>query len=637
LSLKQRALLAVALTAGFYVLALLVAGLLLLLPVLEGILLHQVTARLVLFCVVGAGIVLWSIVPRRSRFAAPGPRLLPAGQPRLFQVLEDVARRVGEPAPDEVHVVLDVNAGVLETGGWLGFGRRRVMLLGLPLLQVLTVSQLHAVLAHEFGHYRGGDTRLGPWIYRTREAIGRTLGALHGRSAALHVPFALYGRLFLRVTQAVSRRQEYAADELAALVIGARPLSGALRAIAGAGLAYPAFWEQELAPVLNAGYRPPLVAGFAEYLDQPHVFDRLDAAVDRRMAEPRHNPYDSHPPDADRIRFLAGLPPGPGISSDPPAISMLDGVPAIEADLIASLVRQGAPAPQPITWDEVCERVLVPSWERLHGRTAAGLDGATAGSLPALTADSERLGTHLARALGVQGDVAPERARSLAVDVLGVALALALRANGWMVQAPPGAPVTMRRQDACVEPFLDAARLIAGEQDAARWQERCQRLGIGDVPLHVVAAVEASTQQAREPATAPVPWMLVSNTCRTGWLNWGRGELLVSARGIVRRRLGVVTMVLQTLPMARAVDRSQPVWLSEVDAQETARAHRTNLFLPRDAIQAARLRRGIFSGRLLLELAGGGSARLYWLAAERADLRLHDTLRDWLGDRLELR
>ena len=34
------------------------------------------------------------------------------------------------------------------------------------------------MLAHEFGHYSGGDTRLGPWIYRTRATIVRTVQQL---------------------------------------------------------------------------------------------------------------------------------------------------------------------------------------------------------------------------------------------------------------------------------------------------------------------------------------------------------------------------------------------------------------------------------------------------------------------------
>src|SRR2546430_16869096 len=80
--------------------------------------------------------------------------------------------------PTEVSLVADVNAFVTTRGGFMGFGSRRVMGLGLPLLQTLGVRELRAVLAHEFGHYHGGDTKLGPWIYKTRAAIGRTLQGL---------------------------------------------------------------------------------------------------------------------------------------------------------------------------------------------------------------------------------------------------------------------------------------------------------------------------------------------------------------------------------------------------------------------------------------------------------------------------
>lgn len=52
----------------------------------------------------------------------------------------------------------------------MGVGSKRVMGLGLPLLNALTVSELRAVLAHEFGHFVGGDTSLGKWIHKTRSA-----------------------------------------------------------------------------------------------------------------------------------------------------------------------------------------------------------------------------------------------------------------------------------------------------------------------------------------------------------------------------------------------------------------------------------------------------------------------------------
>ena len=52
----------------------------------------------------------------------------------------------------------------------MGFGSRRVMGLGLSLMQILTVSELRAVVAHEFGHFHGGDVAIGPWIHKTSAA-----------------------------------------------------------------------------------------------------------------------------------------------------------------------------------------------------------------------------------------------------------------------------------------------------------------------------------------------------------------------------------------------------------------------------------------------------------------------------------
>ncbi|PYS55111.1 MAG: hypothetical protein DMG13_05535 [Acidobacteria bacterium] len=105
----------------------------------------------------------------------------------------------------------------------MGFGSRRVMGIGLPLLQLLTVSQFEAVLAHEFGHFHGRDTRIGPWIHKTRAEIERTInmlslgpGPIWLKVQVFPVLFVWYGNLFIRATQALSRIQEFSADRLAA-------------------------------------------------------------------------------------------------------------------------------------------------------------------------------------------------------------------------------------------------------------------------------------------------------------------------------------------------------------------------------------------------------------------------------------
>src|SRR5918992_652885 len=129
---------AVTLLVGFYVAALAVALGALAIAVLQWTTDLPQNVWLTLACVVTGFVILTSIVPRRQRFEAPGP---------------EVAQ----------YLAPDVNAAVFQRGGLLGFGGQRVLLVGLPLIDTLTVRQLRAVIAHEFGHFHSGDTRLGPW------------------------------------------------------------------------------------------------------------------------------------------------------------------------------------------------------------------------------------------------------------------------------------------------------------------------------------------------------------------------------------------------------------------------------------------------------------------------------------------
>src|SRR3990167_5217976 len=127
MSLAARALVALALMVGFYALAIIIAVVLLYLPYAEVVYAHRLHPKLAIVCIVGAGVILWSIVPRPDRFLPPGPRLETAAHPRLFQRLTAVAQAVGQPMPAEVYLAPEVNAWVAQRGGWMGFGSRRVM------------------------------------------------------------------------------------------------------------------------------------------------------------------------------------------------------------------------------------------------------------------------------------------------------------------------------------------------------------------------------------------------------------------------------------------------------------------------------------------------------------------------------
>ena len=201
--LAGRAALAVVLMVSFYILALGVAAGLLWVAYFDIARARHPAFRLIAFCVAGAGSVLWAIVPRRDHFDPPGPRVTAEEQPELFALIQDVAKATSQAMPQDVYLLNDVNAFVAQRGGIMGMGGRRVMGLGLPLLQALTVDEVKGVLAHEFGHYHAGDVALGPWIHKTRVMMLRTIAQLS--ESVLRFIFIGFATLFLRTQRRAVR------------------------------------------------------------------------------------------------------------------------------------------------------------------------------------------------------------------------------------------------------------------------------------------------------------------------------------------------------------------------------------------------------------------------------------------------
>jgi len=482
---------ALGLLVGFYGLALAMALGLLAIPYLEWVSIHRLTANVAFFCVIGAGVILWSLVPRPDRFTPPGPRLDPAQQPQLFATLNEVARATGQAPPAEVYLAPDVNAWVAQRGGILGVGGRRVMGIGLGLLPLLTVSQLRAVLAHEYGHYYGGDTRLGPLIYRAREAIGRTIAGLARHSNVLQQPFIWYGNLFLRVTHAISRQQELQADVLAARVAGAPALAAGLRATHSGAAAYQAYWESEVLPLLTSGYRPPLVAGFTHFIAQPPIIEVLHKTVEHELAEGQTDPYDTHPPLRERLAAAARLPATPPPADDPPALSLLNDVPGLEIDLLRVLgnARQVG-ALRPVAWEAVGTQAYVPLWEDLLRKHPAALAGITLQTLPQAAGELPIIGGYLIESRDGQLETGELKRR--AITLLGAALAIALVRQGWALDALPGDQFACRREKITIQPFAVIRQLAAGELSAAAWEAQCANAEIAPVEFSSLVPATAA-------------------------------------------------------------------------------------------------------------------------------------------------
>lgn len=469
-SLQRRAYVAVALTIGFYALALASAGALLFAAFAMVAWADTVHVKLVLFCVVGGGVILWAIFPRSDKFVEPGPLLDPHQQPELFAVLRDVAEKTRQEMPEEVYLIPDVNAYVSHRGG--AFGKRRIMGLGLTLMESVTVPQFRAIVAHEFGHYVNDDTKYGAWVYKTRVAIERTIHSLEQHSTALDIPFKAYGRLFVRVTQAISRAQELAADRLAASVTSAEEFIAALITVRRTGAAYMSYVDGELAPVLSLGYRPPMARGFAAFVAVPSIAKALDETLAETLANEQTAEDDTHPPLRERIEAL-------GLTADvnfdaaaPRAASLLRDLAHLEASLITAMWSDPVAAAgfQSVAWEEAGPRVYVPWWKTNATQHAEALRGLTPPRI-----------TDLAKTL--VPDAPPEDREAVigfATHVGGAALAARLHDLGWMCDATPGKPIAFTRDGTTIEPFNVVTKLHRGELSIVDWSSQCETHGLTD-------------------------------------------------------------------------------------------------------------------------------------------------------------
>jgi Zn-dependent protease with chaperone function len=499
-SIARRALLAFLLTIGFYALALLMMGILLLVPFLE-IRTGHLHIQLLLVCVIGFFAILFAILPHGDEFKTPWPRITADEHPRLFEKIEHIAARANQRMPDEVYLLPDLNAWVADRGGRFG-GSRRVMGIGLPLLQVLDVSQFTAVIAHEFGHYYGGDTRLGPWIHKTRVTIGRTMKNLSESSASIvQGPFNAYAKMFLRVTQGVSREQEYTADRFAASIAGREPVASSLKRLAGYDPGVAIFWHRLLIPTLFSGFRPPITEGMAQMVASEQITKAATDYAETVLKEAGEDPFDTHPCLRDRVAALEDLPAGEA-GDTTSALSLLDDIRGVEDKILGMYMPGKAIAKlEEIEWDDVAERVFLTAWIKLRECNRSILSSWTTEELPAMIEKASEIAPGLFDVSGRH--VLPEGWPSLFIGTVRAALALALRDAGWTLVAKPDFGCNFVRGDKHVDPDEVVAALARRQGDPAEWARACTQAGIYGMLLS--GGMAPAVREPRRSAVQIVP------------------------------------------------------------------------------------------------------------------------------------
>jgi Zn-dependent protease with chaperone function len=93
--------------------------------------------------------------------------------PKLFQSIRSLSERIGTPMPKKVFLSPDVNAAVFYNSSfWSMFlPVRKNLKIGMGLVNAVNVSQLEAVIAHEFGHFSQRSMKIGSWSYQVNRII----------------------------------------------------------------------------------------------------------------------------------------------------------------------------------------------------------------------------------------------------------------------------------------------------------------------------------------------------------------------------------------------------------------------------------------------------------------------------------
>jgi Zn-dependent protease with chaperone function len=273
-----------------------------------------------------ATLVAWSVPVSRNQ------------APELWAAVDALAGQVGTPAPTEIRLISEANAMVTEESFLLGLvpGRQRLLYIGAPLLAGMTADDLRAVLCHELGHYARKHTRLAALVYRGSASLSATLDQLRQQRAVrsgpgfnpdytwlLLVPLSLYARLYYRLSRAVSRRQELEADAAAAAIASPAVTADALRDVHAVGVCWQVFRTEVLAPMQLSGRLPDdAFAAFGALLADP-MFESKLARLRESLPDRPAGRLDTHPSFATRLDLLSRMPAVPVVRSSRSADSLI--------------------------------------------------------------------------------------------------------------------------------------------------------------------------------------------------------------------------------------------------------------------------------------------------------------------------
>jgi Zn-dependent protease with chaperone function len=249
-------------------------------------------------------------------------------EPVLFDFVDRLCDATGLPRRVEIRVSCLPNAGASQ-GGLLG--QTRVLDIGFPLVEAMSLQQLAGIIAHEMGHFRWkGGARLGlaigkiwSWLgsgVQIRQSAGRMMQVLRKRArtrplAAIAglgaVPVALAFLATALLVEALQwlvgvaslslrRQRERHADRYMSGVAGSRSIAAMLGELAALNLGYHVLCDSLLGAWAGGGRLPEDVPRLLLTVRRRNSAT-IDRTVKERFAFEKRRLLSLYPADSERV------------------------------------------------------------------------------------------------------------------------------------------------------------------------------------------------------------------------------------------------------------------------------------------------------------------------------------------------
>ena len=239
----------------------------------------------------------------QHRYAIEDIEITRGQQPKLFDFIDRLADEARAPRAHKVYLSARVNAAVFYDLSLLNLiiPSKKNLEIGLGLVNVVTLGELKAVLAHEFGHFAQRSMAVGRWVYLSQQIAGHVvarrdaLDRLLQQLSRLDLRIAWVGWLLsiilwsirsmmdvlfrgvLLAQRALSRQMEFQADLVAVSLTGSDALIHALHKLSAADDA----WDKALAFAnTEAGAKRGITDLFAV---QTRIIERMREILNQPM------------------------------------------------------------------------------------------------------------------------------------------------------------------------------------------------------------------------------------------------------------------------------------------------------------------------------------------------------------------